>query len=279
MLSLRQRWIIDVLTVHLEVRIPEVHQPLTEDQLDWNWHHWKKLESLLRYPEPYYARELARIVLEINETVSGTRERLYGDQRDSIVWERVFHDMESAAMGGAFVIARVPEKKLPKLDAPAISPDLKPQDTVEERLTFIGVILKDQDDEPVPNSRIRIKLPDGDIKNSRTNAAGEVMVKGFALDGIAEIELLDFCDPGEAEPVEEEEQPEESAEEQVPPVDPELTKNWVEVQLVNEQGAPMGQVELCFDIEGQPRKVMTDANGLLRIEDLTCASVRLGVGT
>jgi hypothetical protein len=71
MLPLEESWTIEVLTVHLEVRIPEVHQPLTEDELDWNWHHWKKIESLLRYPEPYYAKELTRIVLEINEAVNG----------------------------------------------------------------------------------------------------------------------------------------------------------------------------------------------------------------
>src|SRR5512145_242968 len=127
MLPLEDRWIIEVLTVHLEVRIPEDPQPLTEDELDWNWHHWKKIESLLRYPEPYYARELTRIVLEINEAVNGTKERLYGDQRDFIIWERVFHDMESAATAGAFVITRVPEKKLPKLQ-PVTTPIVqKPQ--------------------------------------------------------------------------------------------------------------------------------------------------------
>jgi outer membrane protein OmpA-like peptidoglycan-associated protein len=130
MSSLEERWIIEVLTVHLEVRIPEIAQPLTEDQLDWNWHHWKKIESLLRYPEPYYAKELTRIVLEINEAVNGTRERLYGDQRDFIIWERVFHDMESAAIGGAFVIERVPEKKLPKLRATAASARPEPKQPI-----------------------------------------------------------------------------------------------------------------------------------------------------
>src|SRR5512145_426098 len=236
MLPLEDRWIIEVLTVHLEVRIPEDPQPLTEDELDWNWHHWKKIESLLRYPEPYYARELTRIVLEINEAVNGTKERLYGDQRDFIIWERVFHDMESAAVGGAFVITQVPEKKLPKLQGTAVAPHLKPQDSVDEKLTFIGVILKDQDDEPVANSRVRIKLPDGDIKNGRTNAAGEGMVKEFVLDGMAEIELLDFCDPGEAEAIEEEE-PKPAEEQQQEEADlPTEVENEFTVKVVDETG-------------------------------------------
>src|SRR5512138_3252928 len=253
MLLSEESWTIEVLTVHLEVRIPEVYQPLTEDELDWNWHHWKKIESLLRYPEPYYAKELTRIVLEINEAVNGTKERLYGDQRDFIIGERVFHDMESAAIGGAFVITRVPEKKLPKLQGTAVAPHLKPQDSVDEKLTFIGVILKDQDDEPVVNSRVRIKLPDGDIKNGRTNAAGEVMVKGFVLDGMAEIELLDFCDPGKAEAIEEEEQQAPATEE----------KEFI-VKVVDETGKGVAGVPMVFRGAGTSKTVPTDSSGVAK---------------
>ena len=48
--------------------------------------------------------------------------------------------------------------------------------------------------EPVERSRVRVKLPDGDIREGRTDRDGELMIKGFALDGIAEIELLDFLE-------------------------------------------------------------------------------------
>ncbi|MGE5787185.1 MAG: hypothetical protein ACM3ZE_21505, partial [Myxococcales bacterium] len=69
-----------------------------------------------------------------------------------------------------------------------------PQPVVPEKATFVGVRLVDQDGEPVTNSRIRIRLPDGDIWSGRTNDAGEVMLKELSLAGIAEVTLLDFPD-------------------------------------------------------------------------------------
>ncbi|MGC4066932.1 MAG: OmpA family protein [Polyangiaceae bacterium] len=74
----------------------------------------------------------------------------------------------------------------------------KPAEDKEED-HFIGLRLKDQRQQPVRNSRVRITFPDGSQKEAKSNSAGEIFVKGIAVTGDAQIEFLDFCTPGAAE--------------------------------------------------------------------------------
>ena len=63
----------------------------------------------------------------------------------------------------------------------------------------IGIRLKDQNGKPVIGSRVRVKLPDGNTKEGKTNADGELLITGFTDDGNADVALLDHCKPGKAE--------------------------------------------------------------------------------
>ena len=63
----------------------------------------------------------------------------------------------------------------------------------------IGIRLKDQNGKPVIGSRVRVKLPDGNTKEGKTNADGELLITGFTDDGNADVALLDHAKPGKAE--------------------------------------------------------------------------------
>jgi hypothetical protein len=89
----------------------------------------------------------------------------------------------------------------------------------------ICVHLRDQDGMPVPNSPVRITLPDGDVRYGRTNRDGEFKVAGFTVDGMAQVEFLDFSEAGEALPIDDDE----------PPVPQPVEQDFV-VKLVDETG-------------------------------------------
>ena len=54
----------------------------------------------------------------------------------------------------------------------------------------IGIRLKDQNDNPVIGSRVRVKLPDGKTKEGTTNSDGELEITGLSQDGNAHITLF-----------------------------------------------------------------------------------------
>lgn len=265
----RNSWVIEALTTHAEIRLCELGSRPTEAERDRTRRYWGKIRWLLRYPEPYYADHLIAAVLELNEAVNGRREVLYGDQRDELVWQRVFHDLELACRSGAFTIEPVKRAALPRLqDKGDPLSGYTPEPAVPDKETFIGVVLKDQDDEFVVNSRVQITLPDGDVKLGRTNSVGEVMIRGFALDGMAKIELLDFCDPGEAEAVEEEASEEEPLEEEpqegdaVPTEPVSQEKREFTAKVVDETGQGVPNVSLVFGGAGTAETVATDSSGV-----------------
>src|SRR5512138_3547290 len=90
-----------------------------------------------------------------------------------------------------------------------------------------------QDGEPVVRSRVRIKLPDGDVKVVYTDSEGVTRIDGLAIPGMAEIELLDFPEAGEATAIEDE------------PVTPvELDEKEFLVKVVDEIGKPLAGVPM-----------------------------------
>jgi hypothetical protein len=62
----------------------------------------------------------------------------------------------------------------------------------EEQQTFIGVELLGPDGMALADVRLKIELPDGSVKESRTGADGRVMVLGIKQPGTAKITLPDF---------------------------------------------------------------------------------------
>lgn len=112
---------------------------------------------------------------------------------------------------------------------------------------FVGVRLADEKGTPITNSPVRITLPDGSVSTQRTNAAGEVMVRGFEVTGQAKVVLLDYPDPGAAEPVEV----------------PESTD--YEVKVVDQVGVEIPGVPLWFQTgDGGQTLRVTDASGVAK---------------
>src|SRR5512145_2406478 len=116
MLPLTEHWILTGTLVHVDVSVPELGMPPSDAELEASQEQWVHVRCLLRYPEPYYADDLVATVLGIHQAVTGRRERLFDDQRDDFVWERVLGDLEFAVGSGALVLREHVEHPLPKLD-------------------------------------------------------------------------------------------------------------------------------------------------------------------
>ena len=110
--------------------------------------------------------------------------------------------------------------------------------------TFIGIRLKDQNGDPVTNSRVRVKLPDGSTKEGATNSEGELEITGLSQDGPADITLLDHAKPGKAEAPE---WPEEKE---------------FKVTVVDEIGNPLSGIWLYFRHGSASNLVVTDDSGV-----------------
>ena len=75
----------------------------------------------------------------------------------------------------------------------------RPQGRGKAAAARVGAAPKDQNGDPVTNSRVRVKLPDGSTKEGATNSEGELEIAGFTQGGPADITLLDHAKPGKAE--------------------------------------------------------------------------------
>ena len=134
----------------------------------------------------------------------------------------------------------------------AVESKYAPQPLVEEQTHFIDVILKDQDGQPVINSRVRITLPDGSEPiTSKTNNRGQLRLENLAVGGNAKIELLDFNEAGAAKPID-------------GPAADEFA-----VKVVDETGIAVSGVNLVFSGVGTPETVPTGSDGIATYQAAT----------
>ena len=134
----------------------------------------------------------------------------------------------------------------------AVESKYAPQPLVAEQTHFIDVILKDQDGQPVINSRVRITLPDGSEPiTSKTNNRGQLRLENLAVGGNAKIELLDFNEAGAAKPID-------------GPAADEFA-----VKVVDETGIAVSGVNLVFSGVGTPETVPTGSDGIATYQAAT----------
>ncbi|MBU0909768.1 MAG: hypothetical protein KKA54_19210 [Proteobacteria bacterium] len=57
----------------------------------------------------------------------------------------------------------------------------------EEKLHWIGIELKDDEGNPIPDEEYQVKLPDGTIKSGRLDDQGKAKVEGIPEGGTAEV--------------------------------------------------------------------------------------------
>ena len=120
----------------------------------------------------------------------------------------------------------------------------RPQGRGKAAAARVGAPPKDQNGDPVTNSRVRVKLPDGSTKEGATNSEGELEIAGFTQDGPADITLLDHAKPGKAEAPE---WPEEKE---------------FKVTVVDEIGNPLSGIWLYFRHGSASNLVVTDDSGV-----------------
>ncbi|MGC4063414.1 MAG: OmpA family protein [Polyangiaceae bacterium] len=132
------------------------------------------------------------------------------------------------------------------------APVYTPQPVVPEKESFIGVHVTDQDGKPVAGTRVRVTLPDGDVRIGRTNRDGALKITGFSQDGMAHIELLDFNEAGAALPVDDDD-----------PVTPQPEEQPFTVKLVDETGkVGIDGIVLVFRTADKEESVTTDGSGV-----------------
>ncbi|MGC4065217.1 MAG: OmpA family protein [Polyangiaceae bacterium] len=160
--------------------------------------------------------------------------------------------IESAVESGT-LRAFTPENIMGRMpDELGEAPVYTPQPVIPEKETFIGVHVTDQDGKPVPGTRVRVTLPDGDVRIGRTNRDGALKITGFSQDGMAHIELLDFNEAGAALPVDDDD-----------PVTPQPEEQPFAVKLVDETGkVGIDGIVLVFRTADKEETVTTDGSGV-----------------
>jgi hypothetical protein len=103
-------------------------------------------------------------------------------------------------------------------------PELPKGHPARQEETFIGVVVVDQDGDPVPNTRVRFRLPNGVVREGTTDSDGAVKIDNLTGRGEAEITLLDFAEPGQTKGLESK------------PVEP---KAFLFIELADDAGRPV----------------------------------------
>lgn len=165
--------------------------------------------------------------------------------------ERLAAQLGMATLRGALVIQRLHTRSEGPID---FLPDLDFEDAsaaaaAEPDLTFIAVKLLDQDGDPIAGENVRIQLPDGTIKQGRTDENGEFLVDELRKGGQAKISLPDVMQPGAAEPV--------------------SLDEFVEIELLDEDGNPVPGVPYWLkDAEGTMHQGVLDEHGTAYISPI-----------
>jgi hypothetical protein len=153
----------------------------------------------------------------------------------------------------------------------------KPAQDAEETPSFIGVRLKDQDDQPVRRSLVRIELPDGSKYTDKTNRDGELRVP-VSVDGEARISLLDHPEAGRPQHV----PPEPPGTEAIPeePVAPpgeavNETAQWVSFELVDQSGMSVPDRNYVLELSNGELRNGATMVGSSRFEGIPCGKCSL----
>jgi hypothetical protein len=163
------------------------------------------------------------------------RQDLFGSQ--SLDIDSMFADLEEAVRAG--------ELRLDEVEPPTIPPGLELVDADAEaeaepeeqkELTFIEVQLRDQDDKPFPNRKVRIELHTGEVRERIVGSDASMRIDSIESSGIATVTVTGPNDPSDGPP------------DNPPDVEPQL----IELVLVDAEDNPLPNVEA--EITGARRR-------------------------
>ncbi len=123
-----------------------------------------------------------RIRAMLAEELSGTD---IGRMHDHEVLDLV----ASRMVAGTLRLAAIPLRPAPvgpSLSRQEEEEDVAPAAVLEDRSTWIGIQLIDAEDQPVPDVRYRLTMPNGNVKNGHLDADGKARVV-LSQDGTCEV--------------------------------------------------------------------------------------------
>jgi hypothetical protein len=153
---------------------PTTHAPLLSDL-------WFELEN--------GNRRVARAVTEIHDALRGLRtpRSLDDTELDHVRW-----DFEAALHSRELVIEEVRQPPhVPNLEPPPDPPAPPPDPGPPTQTTFIEVEVRDPDGKPV-SCRVRIELPNGEVREAHTGSDGTTRIDGIEQGGSAKITFPDL---------------------------------------------------------------------------------------
>jgi hypothetical protein len=234
--------------------------------------------------------EIAGVLLRVHDALTGGSLSLEAsppsaDPRRVLVdFDRELRDVLLSALGGQRLrIERVPQRPWPFLDVPDSTPPPPLYTPVEEQTTFIGIVLVDQNGNPVPGRLYRITLPDGSVQDGRLDSQGTARVDGLSpgtckIDFL-ELDKVDFSgiaplpggrQPGVTGPVvpapasdaSPAPAPASTPASTPPASAPALAQDSLQITLVDDAGAPVAGASYAVTAsDGQTYAGQLDANG------------------
>jgi hypothetical protein len=160
----------------IEVHSEEEKHRLPADAVLWRLRGWKGDFSA------------ERTLLELYEALGGRmRSGLSSLERRSFL-EHVWTEVESAFESNRLALLKVSRPMF----IPTEQEEKEDEKWDEEEITpksWVGILLQDEDGEPVAGQRVRIKLPDGSSREAVTDDKGRIRLDGIDA-GQCHVELV-----------------------------------------------------------------------------------------
>lgn len=102
--------------------------------------------------------------------------------------------MDGVSRGEIRILEESPPEWVPPPPTPvaALERGLKLEPKKEKKKAFIALELVDQDGEPVPNEKYKVKLPDGSVREGTLDSKGKIRIDGIDPPGACEVSFPDL---------------------------------------------------------------------------------------
>jgi hypothetical protein len=156
-----------------EVYVHEAQDRLSGEAASWRLRDWRGDPSA------------ERMLVELHEALGrGMRPGLSSLERRSYL-EHVWVEVEGAFRSGRLALLKMPR--------PVFVPSREDEaeeggEDESEPTGWVGLVIEDEEGEPVSGQRVRIKLADGTVKESVSDHKGRIRLEGIAL-GTCQVEF------------------------------------------------------------------------------------------
>lgn len=167
----RRTWRLrGLMDEYLVVRAAEVHPGEEENRIAAESVLWR-----LRGWRGDFAAE--RTLLDVYEALGGRmRLGLSSLERRSFL-EQVWTEVEEAFRTERLALVQLPRPVFIPLDREEV--DDSEWEAPSEPTSWVGILLEDEEGEPVPSQRVRIKLADGSMRESVSDDKGRIRLDGI----------------------------------------------------------------------------------------------------